>query len=172
MEINILEEIKNEVVLRAKNLSRGLAETARLTETHLNALPKTGLMGEADETAKKKSVARHYKFTQALGEMLTVTGEQRTALLSLAEKLDMLSSQTKFEDLEAILSSGKLIFDLMRKIEETENVSGRFLQGLDRFADTQNKGENADFNSCARICREYFEFATNTSSYIDNLRFF
>ena len=172
MEINILQEIKKEIRLAAEKLYVTMRAIAKLTEDHLNLLPRTGLMGHADFSAKKKSVAGHYNFVCSLGEKLTVATEQRSALLSLAEKLDMLSSQTIFEDSEDILSAGKLIFDLIEKIEETEKVSGRFLQGLDRFADPLNKGENADFNSCARICREYFEFATNTSSYIDNLKIF
>lgn len=172
MEINILQEIKNEIGLVAEKLYGTMREIAKLTESRLNSLPRTGLMGNADSSEKKRSVAVHYNFVRLLEEKLTVATEQRSALLTLAEKLDMLSSQTEFEDRETILSAGKLIFDLMKKIEETENVSGRFIQGLDRFADTSNKGENADFNSCARICREYFEFATNTSSYIDNLKIF
>ncbi len=172
MEINILEEIKKESALRAKNLSRMLAEIARLTETHLNELPKTGLMGEADETAKKKSVARHYKFAQALGERLTAAGEQRTALLCVSEKLDELSSKVEFEEFEKISTTGKYLFELMKRIEEIESTSGRFLDGLDRFADSTSKGENADFRSAARLCREYFEFVVNTASYIDNLKFF
>lgn len=172
MEINIFEAIKKESVLCAEKLRETLCGISKLTEAYVNALPQTGLMEKADETAKKKSVARHYKFAQALGERLTVMGEQRTALLCLSEKLDELSSKVEFEELENISVTGRYLFELMKKIEEIESTSGRFLNGLDRFADTAGKGENADFRSVARLCREYFEFVANAATYIDNLKFF
>ena len=100
-----MQEIKKEIRLAAEKLYVTMRAIAKLTEDHLNLLPRTGLMGHADFSAKKKSVAGHYNFVCSLGEKLTVATEQRSALLSLAEKLDMLSSQTIFEDSEAIFSS-------------------------------------------------------------------
>ena len=172
MEINILEEIKKEMAILAEKLSRTLSDAARLTDTHLNRLPQTGLMGDVDETQRKKSVVHHYNFVRALGEKLDEIGEQRSALLMLCERLDLLSSKSTYEDVEAISILGKDAFEFMKKIEETESVSGRFINSLDRFADSANKGKNADFRAASRICREYFEFVTKTCSYIDNLRFF
>ncbi len=172
MEIKILKEIKKDAIRSAQKLFENLAEIAKLTEVHINSLPKSGLMGNSDETEKKKSVPCHYKFVNGLDKILTDMGEQRSVLLQLSEKLDELSSQAEFEEIQLISAAGKMLFELLGKIEETEKVSGRFLGTLDRASDAIGKGENADFRSAARLCREYFEFITNTASYIDNLKFF
>ena len=153
-------------------LMEALREISKLTEAHINSLPKTGLMGNADETAKRKSIPRHYKFVEDLGDVFSKVAEQRGVLLTAAEKLDELSSKAEFEVLEELSAVAKIVFELLGKIDETERVSGRFLGALDRVSDVTCKGENADFNSAARICREYFEFITNTRVYIDNLKFF
>ena len=165
-------EIRKEAVRSAQMLTEALKEILKLTEAHINSLPKTGLMGNADETAKRKSVPRHYKFVEDLGGAFSKVAEQRCVLLTAAEKLDELSSKAEFEVLEEFSASARLVFELLGKIDETERVSGRFLGALDRVLDVTGKGENADFNSAARICREYFEFITNTRVYIDNFKFF
>ena len=162
-------EIRKEAVRSAQMLTEALNSISKLTEAHINSLPKTGLMGNADERAKRKSIPRHYKFVEDLGGAFS---EQRGVLLTAAEKLDELSSKAEFEVLEELSAVAKIVFELLGKIDETERVSGRFLGALDRVSDVTGKGENADFNSAARICREYFEFVTNTRVYIDNLKFF
>lgn len=172
MEIKILDKIKRETIHSEQRLTETFAVISKLTEAHMNSLPKSGLMGQEDETEKRKSVLRHYGFVHRLSDVLADVGKQRSELVVFSETLDELSSQAEFEDVQLISAVAKIIFELLEKIEEAEKISGRFLGALDQASDATGKGENADFRSASQLCREYFEFITNTASYIDNLKFF
>ena len=172
MERRNLEEIKADVTLAGQMLTKALRGISRLTEEHINSLPRTGLMGNADEASVKKSVPRHYRFIQGIDKALADVGEQRSALLTVSEKLDELSSEAEFDVVDELTCVGRMVFEMLKKIEEIEKMSGRFLGALDRASDVTGKGENADFQSAGRICREYFEFVANMGVYIDNLKIF
>lgn len=163
-----METLKRKICCAAEALCAVLGEIAELTERHINGFPKTELWGEADEAEKKRGVARHYEFVGELSEKLARMGKQREKLLQLSERLDELSSRGEYELQAAILSEGQVLLELQRSGLEIENMSGRFLAALDRFADAKHKGERADFRSAKRLCREYFDFIAKTGLYIDN----
>ena len=165
-----METLKREISRVAEAFCAVLGEIAELTGKHINGLPKTELWGEVDEASKKRSVASHYKFVSELAEKLVRMGKLRERLLQLSECLDEMSSRSEYELQTAILSEGQVLLELQRRGLEIENMSGRFLSGLDRLADATHKGERADFRAAGSLCREYFDFISKTGLYIDNLK--